>query len=104
MTEGLFQWCALIDEGINEEKMLKTHCLKRLMTVDSNMKVEEVHKDGDHEDTDAKLQGAWMMCLVLPWTRRKSDGRGSRTSSTSKTRRSGGGCLDKKLYAKGTRS
>ena len=38
--------------------MLKTHGLKRLMTVDSNMKVEEVHKDGDHEDMDAKLQEA----------------------------------------------
>ena len=39
--------------------MLKTHGLKRLMTVDSNMKVEEVHNDGDHEDMDAKLQEAW---------------------------------------------
>ena len=39
--------------------MLKTHGLKRLMTVDSNMNVEEVHKDGDHEDMDAKLQEAW---------------------------------------------
>ena len=47
--------CAFIDEGMKEEKMLKTHCLKRLMTVDSNMKVEEVHKDGDHKDKDAKL-------------------------------------------------
>ena len=46
--------CAIIDEGMKEEKMLKT-----LMTVDSNMKVEEVHKDGDHEDMDAKLQEAW---------------------------------------------
>ena len=46
--------CAIIDEGMKEEKMLKTHCLKRLMTVDSNMKVEEVHKDGDHEDMNAK--------------------------------------------------
>ena len=27
--------------------------------VDSNAKVEEVHKDGDHEDMDAKLQEAW---------------------------------------------
>ena len=51
--------CAIIDEGMKEEKMLKTHGLKRLMTVDSNMKVEEVHKDGDHEDMDAKLQEAW---------------------------------------------
>ena len=50
--------CAAIDEG-KEEKILKTHGLKRLMTVDSNMKVEEVHKDGDHEDMDAKLQEAW---------------------------------------------
>ena len=39
--------------------MLKTHGLKRLMTMDSNMKVEEVHKDGDHSDMDAKLQEAW---------------------------------------------
>ena len=31
--------CAIIDEGMEEEKMLKTHCMKRLMTVDSNMKV-----------------------------------------------------------------
>ena len=45
--------CAIIDEG------MKTHCPKRLMTVDSNMKVEEVHKGGDHEDMDAKLQEAW---------------------------------------------
>ena len=51
--------CAVIDEGMKEEKMLKTLCLKRLMTVDSNMKVEEVHKNGDHEDLDAKLQEAW---------------------------------------------
>ena len=51
--------CAIIDKGMKEEKMLKTHCLKRLMTVDSNMKVEEVHRDGDHEDMDAKLQEAW---------------------------------------------
>ena len=51
--------CTIIDEGMKEEKMLKTHGLKRLMTVDSNMKVEEVHKDGDHEDMDAKLQEAW---------------------------------------------
>ena len=51
--------CAIIDEGMKEENMLKTHCLKRLMTVDSDMKVEEVHKDGDHEDMDAKLQEAW---------------------------------------------
>ena len=50
---------AIIDEGMKEEKMLKTHCLKRLMTVDSNMKVEEVHKDGDYEDMDAKLLEAW---------------------------------------------
>ena len=50
---------AILDEGMKEEKMLKTHCLKRLMTVDSNMKVEEVHKDGDHGDMDAKLQDAW---------------------------------------------
>ena len=35
------------------------HGLKRLMTADSNMKVEEVHKDGDNEDMDAKLQEAW---------------------------------------------
>ena len=69
--------------------MLKTHCLKRLMTVDSNMKVEEVHKDGDHEDMDAqRCRKLGMMCLVLPWTRRKSDGRSSRRSSGSKTRRS----------------
>ena len=39
--------------------MLKTHCLKRLMAVDSNMKVKELHKDGDHENMDAKLQEAW---------------------------------------------
>ena len=52
--------CAIIDEGTKEEKMLKTRCLKRLMTVDSNMKVEKVHKDGDHEDMDAKLQEAWV--------------------------------------------
>ena len=51
--------CAIIGEGMKEEKMLKTHGLKRLMTVDSNMKVEGVHKDGDHEDMDAKLQEAW---------------------------------------------
>ena len=51
--------CATIDEGMKEESILKTHCLKRLMTVDSNMKVEEVHKDGDHEDMVAKLQEAW---------------------------------------------
>ena len=51
--------CAIIDEGMKEEKMLKTHCLERLMTVDSNMKVEEVHIDGGHEDMDAKLQEAW---------------------------------------------
>ena len=51
--------CAIIEEGMKEEKMLKTRGLKRLMTVDSNMKVEEVHKDGDHEDMDAKLQEAW---------------------------------------------
>ena len=42
-----------------------------------------------------------MMCLVLPCTRRKSDGRGSRKSSTSKTRRFGGGSRDKKLHADG---
>ena len=29
------------------------------MTVGSTRKVEEVHKDGDHEDMDAKLQEAW---------------------------------------------
>ena len=51
--------CAIMDEGMEEEKMLKTQCLKRLMTVGSNRKVEEVHKDGDHEDMDAKLQEAW---------------------------------------------
>ena len=51
--------CAIIDEGMKEEKMLKTHGMKRLVTVDSNKKVEEVHKDRDHEDTDAKLQEAW---------------------------------------------
>ena len=51
--------CAIIDVGMKQEKMLKTHGLKRLKTVDSNMKVEEVHKDGDHEDMDAKLQEAW---------------------------------------------
>ena len=51
--------CAIIDEGMKDEKMLKTHGLKRLMTVDSNMKVEEVHKDGDQENMDAKLQEAW---------------------------------------------
>ena len=51
--------CATIDEGMKEEKMLKTHGLKRVMTVDSNMKVDEVHKDGDHEDMDAKSQEAW---------------------------------------------
>ena len=51
--------CAFIDEGMKDEKMLKTHCLERLMTVDSNMKVEGVHKDGDHEDMDAKFQEAW---------------------------------------------
>ena len=61
--------CTIIDEGLKEENMLKT--------VDSDMNVEEVHKDGDHEDMDAKLQEALgMICLVLPWTRRKSDGRG----------------------------
>ena len=51
--------CAIIDEGMKEEKKLKTHCLKRLMTVDSNMEVEEVHKDGDHQDMGTKLQEAW---------------------------------------------
>ena len=54
--EVLFQ---CVPSSTRDEKMLKTHCLKRLMTVDSNMKVEEVHKDGDHEDMDAKLQEAW---------------------------------------------
>ena len=51
--------CAIVDEGMKDEMMLKMHCLKRLTTVDSNMKVEEVHKDGDHEDMDANLQKAW---------------------------------------------
>ena len=92
--------CAIIDECMNEEKMLKTHCLKRLMTVDSNMKVEEVHKDGDREDIDAKLQEAVddVSGATLAY------GRGSRRSGTSNTRRFGGGSLDKKLHAEGTRS
>ena len=72
--------------------------------VDSNTKVEEVHKDGDHEDMVPSCRRPGMMCLVLPWTRRMSDGRDSRRSSTSKTTRFGGGSLDKKLCAEGTRT
>ena len=64
--------CAFIDEGVKDEKMRTW--------------MPSCRKLG-------------MMCLVLPWTRRKSDGRGSRRSSTSKTRRFGGGSLDKKLHA-----
>ena len=90
---------AIIDEGRKVEKK-KTHCLKILINVDSNMKVK---------CTRTLIMRTWvpsckrpgMMCLVLPWTRRKSDGRGSRRCSTSKTRRFGGGSLDKKLYVKG---
>ena len=59
--------CAIIDEGMKEDKMLKTYCLNSLMTVNSSMKVEEVHKDGDHEDMDAELQEAWgdVSCAAL---------------------------------------
>ena len=49
----------IINDGMKEEKALKTYGLRRLMTVDSNMKVEEVHNDGDHEDMDVKTQEAW---------------------------------------------
>ena len=37
------------------------------------------------------------MCLVLLWTRRKSDGQRSKRSSTLKTRRFGGGSFDKEF-------
>ena len=93
--------CAIIDEGM-KEKMLKTHCLKRLMTVDSNMKVGEVHKDGDHEDMDAKVQ-AWddvSGAALDPQEVRRA----RLKEISTKTRRFGGGSLDKKLYAEGTRS
>ena len=96
--------CAIIDEGMKEEKMLKTQCLKRLMTVDSNMKVEEVHKDGDHEDMDAKLHEAWDDVSGAALDPKEVRRRHSRRSSTSKTRRFGGASLDKKLYAESTRS
>ena len=94
--------CAFIDEGMKDEKMSKTHCLKRLMTVHSNMKVDEVHEDGDHEDMDAKLQEAWddVSGAALDPKEVRRAGR----SSTSKTRRFGGGSLYKTLPRRGTRS
>ena len=74
------------------------------MTVDSNMKVEEVHKDGGHEDMDAKLQEAWDDVSGAALDPKEVRRARLKEISTSKTRRFGGGSLDKKLDAEGTRA
>ena len=49
--------CAISDEGMREDvENVRREVIDDLCR---NMKVEEVHKDGDHEDMDAKLQEAW---------------------------------------------
>ena len=48
--------CALSDKGLREDV---DNVRLEVIDLCKNMKVEEVHKDGDHEDMDTKLQEAW---------------------------------------------